>query len=828
MITKLIIKNYNPLMKKGVKTIVLETEEILNILLGRNGFGKTSLLKELTQFPPDNSDYGPGGYKEIHITINNDKYVLTSSTGKSSEHHFLFNGKEQNTGNTLLVQKELVKIHFGVTNNIKNILTGLNPKDLFTTLSAVRRKEVLMAINPNDTSFGLSVFDKLKSNHGSLKGALKNQRHRLVVEESRMKQLSSMDPTKLKEEMKTIDDQIKNALIVHGELSNSVHSEVTPIKDSIAKIISTLLSNSKLVTAPLSMLSEDMVNTQNNLLYYRNLEVKLQTSFEELSSQLSGVELGNNNLESYKGILALNQANIAEQEGKLQEIEKRLLGHELLLENDLYKNSDFILIIEDFISFIYGVQRTTDENITSQSYNEKKKKYTELTIEKENIERQIKDNVHLLDHFNQSEIVNCPKCENKFKIGFEKFDLEKTKLRQGSLIERKEILEKQITYLKDYLEENEGWLETMTGLVRFAQRTPFSKEIFQMIQFYRVGKSDGNSLVNGLRLVGKHNGLQKSITSLMTENEHVTKQITFLESSDVETLFKRSEYVERELASVQCGIQRCLNKIKVLTRQIDIIKADDCLREELSNQIAMLNDVLIENGKYQLKVKIENVINELTPKKDSIVEGLIRAESLNSVIESIKLNIAEMEKKEKHTQLLMDGLSPVKGLIGYLMNDFIKSVVGNVNAVIKPVWTNRLAVLNCSTSESEDDVDLNYSFPVLSGDSDIPNKDIGMCSGGEREIINFAFRLVLMRYLGDKCGIPLMMDEIGGMFDELHKGRFWGYVHEQLRLGKLPQVFMVSHSHKELTSAVNSANYIALNTEGLKVDFEVNKHSEIK
>ena len=202
MITKLIIKNYTPLVKKGVSYVELDTKEIFNIILGRNGFGKTSLLRELTPFPPDNADYQPGGYKEVHVVVGKDAFILRSTTGKSSEHHFILNGKNLNEGNTLLVQRELVKIHFGVTSGIKDVITGLDVRDLFTTLSAPRRKDFLMAVNPNDTTYALKVFDKLKSNLNAIKGGLKTQRQRLVVEEGRLSQLAGMEPDKLQQEIR--------------------------------------------------------------------------------------------------------------------------------------------------------------------------------------------------------------------------------------------------------------------------------------------------------------------------------------------------------------------------------------------------------------------------------------------------------------------------------------------------------------------------------------------------------------------------------------------------------------------------------------------------
>lgn len=827
MITKLIIKNYTPLAKKGATYIELDTKDIFNIILGRNGFGKTSLLRELTPFPPDNADYLQGGYKEVHIVIGKDAYQLKSSTGKSSEHHFIHNGKNLNEGNTLLVQRELVKIHFGITQNVKNVITGLDARDLFTTLSSPRRKDFLMTVNPNDTTYALTVFDKLKSNHNSLKGGLKQQRQRLVVEEERLKQLASMDPEQLQIEIRQLDDQIKNALIIHGQLSNVEYSDIRQIKDQIGSITSSLIGNCYSVKHSKPTLLRSRESLYGTLDYHRNMETKLSTMLAELTSQLSGIDLSNSNLDSYRQMLDTNINAVELHLGELASLRSKYASHEIFYDNALFNDKGFARIADELISYFHGVEKATDTSITSGMFQSRKVALTVASNELENITRKANEIRHTLNHFNRADAVDCPKCTHKFKIGFEKLDPIKLKQQVDLLDERKVELTKQANEAKDWIQANEGWFDSMSSLMKFAQRTDYSQVIFKMIQAYSVGKSDISVLIDLVRNTMVYADVSKTLEALNQEKINIETQIKFLESSDVETLFKRSEYVERELSSAQRSVQRVLREIADVTVQLEVIEKDEQQRDRLRILMDELQDAVQENGKYRIKVRVEEVIQELGPRKDQLSGNLIRAQSLNAVIESIKDNIADMERREKHTQLLLDGLSPVKGLIGYLMNDFLKSVVANVNAIIQPIWTNRLHVMNCSTSKSEEDVDLTYSFPVLSGDSDKPNKDIGDCSGGEREIINFAFRLVLRRYLGDRCALPLMMDEVGVAFDELHRGRFCAYIAEQLRLDKLPQVFMISHYINQF-GVFNDANVIALNTEGLSIPVKVNTKAIIK
>ena len=166
MITKFILKNYIPLMTKGVSYVELTLKDVINILLGKNGHGKTRILAELNEFPPSNQDYDKDGYKYVECTHNNKHYVLESFTGKSSKHSFkCLEGKEyveHNPGGTQKVQTELVKRFFGLTPSINAALSALRENDRFTAMSPLQRKDILMELCPNDTNYALTTYNKMK------------------------------------------------------------------------------------------------------------------------------------------------------------------------------------------------------------------------------------------------------------------------------------------------------------------------------------------------------------------------------------------------------------------------------------------------------------------------------------------------------------------------------------------------------------------------------------------------------------------------------------------------------------------------------------------
>ncbi|WNV45805.1 DNA repair exonuclease SbcCD ATPase subunit [Aeromonas phage AerS_266] len=824
MIIGLILKNYIPLLLKGVSIVQLDTRDMFNIILGRNGHGKTSLLREMSPLPPDNAHYGKGGYKEWKYKDDRGTYVLISETGKSSKHQFIFNGKNLNEGNTLSVQKELVKIHFGITPNIKAILTGLDLRDLFTTMSSQRRKEFLMAINPNDTTFGNKTFNRLKTAYNTIKGGLKTQHQRLAVEENRMNQLASMDVEELRKEISVMDDQLKNALVLHGALSQFNYSEINELKNEINSIISQLISMDSRIKCTKSQYIERREQCLIRLEKTITVNTRLGAILTEITTQLQGFENGTENLEGYE--LRLKQVcDLVElyQQEKVQAIE---FFNYNKIDDSLQPL--FEKYGEEFINQLQQVSRAVDLEVTSVSYNNCKEKLIGKQNRYENLQKDIEGINHQLKHFNNAENVNCPECKTDFKLGFEKFNLVEMKDKLNLLANQAQTLSGEIKVLSEYIESNESWYYSMDALMRYVKRQHDSLELVNVIKQFKVGKKDSNILIESIRKSLTIKTLTNQIVQLENEQEQLTAQIKFLKNSDMDALFLRAEDTERELAITQRQIYQTKDEIKEIETCIGLIDHDDFLRDHLAQLILEIKERVENNGKYVLKQKIEEVINDISPRKDQAISGLIRAQSLCSVIESIKENIADLEKREKHLLLLMDGLSPVKGFIGHLMNDFLKSVISNVNAIINPIWSDKLHVLNCQPKKGDDDtIDLDYEFPVITGYDNEVNSDIGDCSGGEREIINFAFRITFLRYLGKHSGIPLLMDEVGVAFDELHRGRFGMWIEEQFRMDKLPQIFMISHYIKQF-GLFQNANIIALNTEGLNIGLTVNKQSIIK
>ena len=116
------LKGYKRLQFNNINYIKIDFTEKIQIILGTNGSGKTSLLRELTHLPSNKQNFIDDGYKIVTSLYKGDTYV--SKSGFNPDKHSLSkNGIEIHNG-TASVQKELVKQIFGLTPEIHELMLG--------------------------------------------------------------------------------------------------------------------------------------------------------------------------------------------------------------------------------------------------------------------------------------------------------------------------------------------------------------------------------------------------------------------------------------------------------------------------------------------------------------------------------------------------------------------------------------------------------------------------------------------------------------------------------------------------------------------------------
>lgn len=826
MIIKLELENYIPLTVTGIRKISMTLGEVINLLVSLNGSGKSRLLAQMNPLPAENSDFD-NGRKYIEILLDKNLYQLLSVTGKQGYHSFkINNGPELNTGGTVTIQKKLVQQHFNLNTNLVKVLTGIKGGDVFSNLSTNRRKDIFMELYPNDVTYAVGVYNKLKAERNNLKGAIKNQRKNLAEESDKLFRLAELEyEGDLQERIDNLEDTIKEGLLISGNLSQY---SVDPEKEEVFTQFQQLVK--KLTLTQLSMdvkhspdaLKVLIENSKDSILNFTRLKDQNAALLAECECQIA--ELGEGKV--------VDPMTFREHLDSVNNEITRTL-ETVVQQTSIYKqlpyfstvpiNEGLFTITDDFVSYLLRVVDCSTPNLTSAVYQTKCERKEQLLGFISKHEREEENIRHRLKHIQNMDDLVCPECTHTFKQGITKQDVGALEHRLGTIQRELTVWNKELVEVTDLIESEADWYYSMKQLSIYIRENGHVKGLAELIKHYNVGKFKStlgkDMLINALNT---HKELFKATTTLSSLEEEkgvLTNRLELLNKVNEEGLFKKL----KEFEELFLFYTEALNNVKVKLDQYT---------EELNNGIefsqrldilTVLKDrvlSIIENEcQVNLKQRLDNKLDGMSKEKNQLMRDMIRKASLKTVVEKIEENLTLLERRYEGVTLLMEGLCPNKGLIGRLMADFIKTVCGNMNALIKELWNGTLYIKPCAKENG----DLTYKFPVVNGHNS-ETTDVEDCSDGQCDIINFAFRHVMLKYQGGV--LPLVMDEVGVKFDEINRGRFFNYINQYVNSGDCKQLFMISHYVNQYESFKN-ANLISLKHDGLTIHGQINRNTVI-
>lgn len=820
MIIKLRLENYTPLYTSGITIVDLGLDSIVNLFIAQNGVGKTSIMKELNPLAPENANYEPGGRKYIEIKFPGKFYVLDSYTGVSDGHSFKVNGEELNKSGTYTSQKELVWVHFKLDANRNKILSGLKVVDCFSSMTPNRRKEFLMWLYPNDTSFVMGVYNKLKIERNELKGAIKNQVVRYTEENRKLQNIAECGVEELENRIRLIDSELKESLLVRGSLERFAIDPDLKLKisrfDRLAEILTVNKVSGFIETA--REMQTGLLAAKERLAKHQDSASVIQRVISEHAGMLEGME-------EFLEDPLLFQHQSEHLQAELNEIRTEILNADQVLQgaevfNDPEVNFDGLEhVTEAFIASLDRVVLVGDDKLTGGDYKRLQQRGEQVENELRSLKRDLEETIHKLKHFSQAEAIDCPKCDHNFKVGITQKDIANQEHKRTGLIIQLEKLEKEKVALTAKLDNEYEWYTTMMALHQFCRLNSNVPVLTQLVKDYNIGKSNVDILVNALQAFMRRVNLVRKAEALITESNILDKRIATLQKDN---FLDTAKY----LSNLESDLHKENNLISFYKARVNTLESNLVEISNYDNNLQMLRSLkdeifsgLEKEGMVNLRKLVDGRIGILSDEKDEYLTSIINGRSLISVVTSISEDIDRMKRRQMIVETWMDELCPNKGFIGRLMTDFIKTFCGNVNSIIQNVWNSTLYVKPCS----KDNGDLTYKFPVVVGDKK-PVPDIGDCSLGQTGIIDFAARMTALLYHG--IPYPLFMDEVGTPFDEIKRIRFFNFVKELSQKKDCPQIFCVSHylsSHGVFTAP----NVVAMKFEGLNVPESRNANSTI-
>lgn len=776
------------LLHKGTREVHYTPNEPIQLFVANNGYGKSTLLRELSPLPADSSDYVKGGYKDITIEHNHRTFTLRSEFISGKKHFFSIDGSENlNTGHTVTVQKQLVEEYLGYTDTIHSLIMGDTP---FTSMTAKHRRDVLIKLCDVDVTYALELHKQLSIELRNIQGAFKINQDRLYEVSNTLPQEDEIN--RLQSDIERIQVGVRQLLELK---SNSVEFTAQNVPELEAYSVKLEELSRELIRAPYEI-PTGVQSTQA----YREHNQLLQLHLRQLESALEGHQREYANLNDTLRLFQDDeqytiddiQARIATIHAQISDIEASVPPEVLSRTDAADVLSEIISIYENVDAFLMTIP--VNENMTMynrETVTRQKERRTEYQTYHDRALNRIAANTRRLDHMAEAKEQKCPKCEYIWIPGWSDLEADRLKadnaVHEEKLIKIKEVL----TAVDRFLEDASVWYQHYRRFQEWVRQYP------RLQYFWNYYTQDHRLFNQPKSLAG---WMQLYIESFQKAIDYHQKKTEVMQ---MESLLVQKRAMEGKSKTVLCDKLNAIeSQINEVTQSIIVTRAQVQYHERNYNQlnrvlamsaaleetISVIKSMAESYYDYTKNRLLDELIDDQLMQSSALTKRLNDAKTAMDVYKHLERSQGELETSASDYLALVEALSPVNGLIADSLTGFINNFVGQMNHVIEQIWTSGLYILPCSYEQGN----LDYRFPLVGADKDKPTPDVGLGSKGEKELIDFVFMLIARRYLNVEH-FPLFMDEVGSSFFEDNRVKLYNYLKLLVDTGRIHQAFVVSH-----------------------------------
>lgn len=789
------LHRFKRLAFSAVETIHYKPGEDIQIIIGSNGSGKSSLMSELNPLPPNKNDMLDGGYKKIRIEHKGVEYTLLSKFEKHHKHSFIEhrdNGDvELNDGGTGVAQKILIEKVFGLTVELLKLWVG---KTRFTDLAPIKRRDWILRFSGSDLNYAMRVFNAFKSEYNDAVAIEKHFIKRLAEESADI-----ADKNRIEE----LEDCVAR---ITGELNRLLEQKdnrvptVAAIQTEIDRLLRLFDEASKVITSIRLTKPRFIPAHIDNEFALGDFISGLDMQIKMLNVQLNEYYDQKDNITKALDTLS---ANGVQSTGELEELTKNLkleiqqlidvtpLFNELASQDINQLMGRYLGCRNLLVETLSTLPDNSDGRYSSEKLNRARAALITLRTRIDAARQRSHELNHHVSIFKDAHEENCPKCNFAFKPGMHQFDLESV---EKELVKLNETIKTDTERLKSgevYVEDAQNYVRQIGGLRRIFNDNLELSVLWDILTnegLYKVHPQSHvptvmqfeNYLQNCISILKLQEQIRVNDTVLASVKEATSGQNNYSENF-VNYLDQKIATIITEIDTVKSKYKKSHDYLILIKQRIDAYVDINAIIEELGKKY----DLLIRSG-------INRTVNEIVQGKQ------IELANMNNALTKITRHdavIKEIEKQKevaRHTvtnyQVLMDALSPVNGLISRYIQSFLDVFIEDINLVIGDIWTTDLEILSCGV----DSTDVTCKFPLSVNGGFLVTPDIADASDGQIDIINWAFRMVIAQYL-DLHDFPLYLDELAPTLDELHRERLLHYINNLMENRQFEQMFMISH-----------------------------------
>jgi energy-coupling factor transporter ATP-binding protein EcfA2 len=810
------LSGYLRIALNGTKYIKLTPVQDVQLILGTNGSGKSSLLDEITPLPSNSSDYSKDGFSIKTISHNGSIYILKSTFNPTQKHSFLKDDVELNQGGTVTVQKELVRQEFGITPEIHELIMG---RDKFTKMPPSRRRYWFTQLSSVSYDYAIGVFNKIKERHRDTLGALKLNRSRLVTESAKL--LPKEEQEQIKSEISELHEfllESSNYRVPVDKSKNDIEIQIKEIfidTETLAKQVKKKsLSIKKSSLNYLGLDIDSFISELNSRISFLTLMLdQLTTRHSKVVSNLLVLaRTGNQGIDEFE-----NQIKNLQDEQLSTQVNKRILT-ESVFKSPIEALRAIEIINDSLCTIFTEIPSNGDLKYSTASKNnllfEKGKIIDRVEVLKKEIVRLSTKRTHLEEHKKNSNLV-CPNCSKPFSFSFSQNEYDQVLNILNSHEDELSKLDNKKQEIENDLQELENYFLIYKKFTTISESYPVLKDLWFIIKNEILSNPNGCSLI--LNNFKSDLYLDKKYLDLDTEIEELKKLIVakkLIGDQDTNKLKKEMEDIEHETYGYQKELidsKTKLNKATEHKKDLEQINKMQILLTDNEKQINGLVDSLIETNRRITIIEGIKSVQSVLSRKESILFDVINQEK---IIANLEETIKLLEIDEKCLKIIISELSPTDGLIAEGLFGFIKLFISQMNNFIGKIWTYEMNIQSCDLSDTSK-VELDYKFPIQIEGREKPVADVSLASTGMMEIIDLAFKIIAIKNLG-LSDTPLFLDEFGAALDHTHRTMIYSVFDYLVNQINFSQVFIVNH-YSHLYGSMKNADVCILHDTNVEI-----------
>lgn len=813
------LKGYLRLKPNGITRFRLDIDNPYQIIIGSNGSGKSSIMKELTPLPGNHKQFSKNGYKIIFLEFNGEFYKLTNdfSTKLSNFQRTDPTGEvvleELNPSGNVTTQRKLAYDMFKYEQEVASVITHESDEYKFTKMNKHKRREWMLRLGNIGLDYAIKLHKVVRNETNAQASVIKHLKKRIGDESA--KKITQEELLELERKSSLLTQEITE--LMSATIPNTESKRV--LLDRIKTGINQLNESTKTVLKrrPIDTMTNPFGINTNPEEFLISMKYKLM-DLKERKNDLS--ERVNKLYDEYKRISDVIKALHENAAKSVQDLQSELAAKELTLAE--LNSNIFIANTNGHIELAMGTrdefrlefEAIVDDLLENPNNHLNQEQYKNNIIQigkyKDSLftlDNRLSQLQHQMEHMVNEGLTQCPECGHKW-FPMVNATMDDVALAISDITNRIEDHKKTIESMTEYnlsYEKRRTSLTEINSLRKQVQHAPFIDYLLEcefwnktntwLKQSVAQWHNDCSVRLRIKQLADTMDVLKGAIdTAANVSPDSITSERLDDINNEINDLLNQTITIDSTIEDYQ-------KYLSDMTDMASVFNAGKVTLEQMMRDMEELCAATINE-------EIDKSIADNQISLSNITNAFNNAKAVASIIESLSNDLAKSEERFVLLSLIERELSPTSGMIAAIISDFISMFVEQMNSVIKQIWTSRLEILPCGFDpDDKESGELDYRFPMITGLETAG--DVNEGSRAQKDVVDFAFTLVVYLYLG-MDNYPLYLDELGPTMDDVHRVRIGQFVKSLMETNAHSQMFMISHyisSH----GIFSSAEYCLLN-----------------